>query len=191
MLSVLESNYSVIKEFKHVKINELGIKSSSKLILTSLIAKPLTSSDWPLVPLHPIPSLHSSREILNWIFIVSALNFSFWSDLPSNKRYGIRYKQAVDGKKKSEAVVEVIHTGYWSLIAALHRAKDNGINITEPRFYLDCEVEVLQSIFKSDQEEEIPLLDERLKVLREVGGILCQVSTFLEDFLLPLPLSSN
>jgi hypothetical protein len=41
------------------------------------------------------------------------LNFSFWSELDDEERFAIEYK----GKR---------WTGYWSLVAALQRALDEG-----------------------------------------------------------------
>jgi len=41
------------------------------------------------------------------------LNFSFWSELPDDERFAIEYR----GKR---------WTGYWSLVAALQRALDDG-----------------------------------------------------------------
>ena len=104
----------------------------------------------------------------------SSLNFSFWSALPASSRYGVRWKAGAHGKGELGGADQV-WTGYWSLLAALHRAQEEGINITEPAFYRDCDDEVLRSVFRSDQGEEIPLLEERIRVMREVGTILCQV----------------
>lgn len=72
--------------------------------------------------------------------------------------------------------MEQVWTGYWSLLAALHRAQEEGIDITTPAFYRDCDEDVLRRVFRSDQEEEMPLLEERMRVMREVGTVLCEVN---------------
>lgn len=53
-----------------------------------------------------------------------------------------------------------------------------GIPITCPYLWVDeqiCPDELLRHVFRSDGEEEIPLLPERIAVLREAGEILCEV----------------
>ncbi|GAA5883242.1 hypothetical protein JCM16303_007325 [Sporobolomyces ruberrimus] len=173
MNPVLESARKVTDISQHVKLDKNGIKRASEQILSQLVKEPYTPSSWSLVPLHPVPALHSPEFILNWIFLVSSLNFSFWSSLPSQKRYGVEYETACDGKAK-EGEGEVVWTGYFSLLAALHRAIEEGIDVTNPRWYgKEATDEDLRRVFRSDQEEEMPLLDERIRVLREVGGVLC------------------
>lgn len=210
---VLSSAYFVAEQSEHVHLNREGIASAASkvsllfsscalVLLTrlcfvqlhnNLLEKPYTTSDWSLVPLHPIPSLHPAAELLNFIFTVSSLNFSFWSDLPSEKRYGVKWKTGVDGKETLDAegvAEEKVHTGYWSLISALHRSREEGIDVTNPRWYATAEEEALKRVFRSDQEEEIPLLEERIRVLREVGGVLCEASSFLSLSFPPCSLST-
>jgi hypothetical protein len=110
------------------------------------------------------------------------LNFSFWSDRPAHERYGVKYKTAVDGKEvyvESEQghrqVEEKVHTGYSSLLAALHRAKDEGVDVANPRWYMDASEEDIRRVFRSDQAEEMPLLEDRIRVMRQVGTTLCEV----------------
>lgn len=142
-------------------------------LLSSLVAAPYTVADWSEVPLHPTTALHPPQEVLDWVWLVSSLNFSFWSDLPADQRYGVRWKTGVDGKGTPGE--EKVHTGYWSLIAALHRAKENGTDVANPRWYKDATDEELTQVFQSEQVEEIPLLEKRIEVMREVGTVLCEV----------------
>ncbi|ORY91685.1 hypothetical protein BCR35DRAFT_286654 [Leucosporidium creatinivorum] len=174
---VLSSAYFVAEQSEHVHLNREGIARAALKLYNNLLKKPYTTSDWSLVPLHPNPSLLPAAELLNLIFTVSSLNFSFWSDLPSDKRYGVKWKTGVDGKETLSAAgvaEEKVHTGYWSLISALHRAREEGVDVTNPRWYATADEKALKRVFRSDQEEEIPLLEERIKVLREVGGVLCE-----------------
>ena len=73
-------------------------------------------------PLHICPPepYHSGnplqRFVLDWIFVISSLNFSFWSEKEGTpERYGVEWRSgwATDDRK--------VHTGYWSLVAALNR----------------------------------------------------------------------
>lgn len=56
--------------------------------------------------------------MLNWIFLISALNFSFWSEKEgTGERYGVEWQASWTDERK------VVYTGYWSLVAALNRGK--------------------------------------------------------------------
>ncbi|GAA5839479.1 hypothetical protein JCM3766R1_003557 [Sporobolomyces carnicolor] len=170
---VLDSARQVIEISQHVKLNHEGIKRAAQPILSQLVKEPYTPSSWAAVPLHPVPAKHSAEFILNWVFLVSSLNFSFWSSLPSDKRYGVRYKSACDGKAE-QGRGDVVWTGYFSLLAALHRAIEAGVDVTNPRWYgKEASDAELKDVLRTDQEEEMPLLNERIRVLREVGGVLC------------------
>ncbi|KAF8461395.1 hypothetical protein BDZ91DRAFT_377746 [Kalaharituber pfeilii] len=120
-----------------------------------------STETWSQHELHPKAK---DEDTLHFIFTMDLLNFSFWSELSEEDRFCINYK----GKK---------WTGYWSLIALLQRALDEGIPITCPYFWVDkelCTEELLQHVFRSDGKEPIPLLQERIHCLREAGAILCE-----------------
>jgi hypothetical protein len=59
-----------------------------------------------------------------------------------------------------------------------------GIPILHAEFYASpekCSDQLLESIFRPDENsvETIPLLSERISILREVGSMLCTVSDSL------------
>jgi hypothetical protein len=57
-----------------------------------------------------------TKDTLNWIFLISSLNFSFWSEKEGqHDRYGVEWR--ADWKSEKS----VVWTGYWSLVAALNR----------------------------------------------------------------------
>ncbi|KAG1146581.1 hypothetical protein G6F37_001218 [Rhizopus arrhizus] len=128
--------------------------------------KSYSTKTWNEHPLHP--KIADCRTV-DWIFLIDLLNFSFWSDLdvddkskPHQDRYAIDY----DGKS---------YTGYWSLCAAVNRALDNGIPITLPSYYANkASDQDLLDIFKSDTKETCPMLNERIRVMREAGKVLCE-----------------
>ena len=79
---------------------------------------------WRTHPLHICPpepfcaSDPQTQLCLDWIFLISSLNFSFWSEsdgLP--ERYGVEWREGWDTDRR------VVHTGYWSLIAAVDRGE--------------------------------------------------------------------
>jgi hypothetical protein len=62
-----------------------------------------------------------------------------------------------------------------------HIALEEGIPITDPAFYSSpflCPDSVLEHVFRpaAQSTETIPLLKERIEIMREVGFILCVVS---------------
>ena len=87
-----------------------------------------------------------------------------------------------------------------SAIAPLHRAQSlgvlygrreliklgcEGIPITDSHFWQNEEeftLDVLRHVFRSTTDEEIPLLEERLAVLREAGTVLYEVSPIITEF---------
>lgn len=64
------------------------------------------------------PSLQQTRESFDWLFLVASLNFSFWSEYEGTPdRYGIEWREGWGSDKT------VVHTGYWSLVAAIDRGE--------------------------------------------------------------------
>ncbi|KAM0746603.1 hypothetical protein T439DRAFT_134946 [Meredithblackwellia eburnea MCA 4105] len=170
---VLESAFKVASKARDVKINQDGVNQAARSLFATLQATPYTTSDWAQVPLHPTPSLHPPEELIHWVFLVSTLNFSFWSDLPTPSRFGIRWKLGVEGKGGSDKEGDMkVWTGYWSLLAALHRAREEGVDIVNPRLWKEAPDSEIKRWFKSDQDEEMPLMNDRVRVIREAGTVL-------------------
>ena len=60
-------------------------------------------------------------------------------------------------------------------------ALEEGIPITDPSFYVSkerCPDSLIEHVFRvaHHASEDIPLLPERIAIMREVGAILCAVS---------------
>ena len=138
--------------------------------------------------------------------MIASLNFSFWSEHEGTPdRYGVEWREGWGSDKR------VVHTGYWSLVAAIDRgdylftdvlrecrvipslsfclrvadfllnvALEDGIPITDPQFYaseVNCPDSLIQHVFREapQSKEGIPLLAERMSILRQNGQILCNV----------------
>lgn len=95
--------------------------------------------DWYSHPLHPSPPppppsateaqrRESEDGILDWIFLVSVLNFSFWSDveLDGEKVGGKRFGKGIVVERDGERNCEWF-TGYWSLLACLRGGEEHGL----------------------------------------------------------------
>ncbi|TBU46670.1 hypothetical protein BD309DRAFT_915504 [Dichomitus squalens] len=177
---VLETSERAIEELDLARLNEHGIKSAAIYIHYQMQRGSYLPRTWRTHPLHLCPADPfswddpSTLACLNWIFFISSLNFSFWSELEGQPgRYGVEWREGW-GEERT-----VVHTGYWSLVAAVDRALEEGIPITDPAFYASegcCTDSLIEHVFRpaSQSAETIPLLRERIAILREVGTILCQ-----------------
>ncbi|KAL6696005.1 hypothetical protein J3F84DRAFT_372677 [Trichoderma pleuroticola] len=142
-----------------VAIDMQSTKRAAESIYAQMQEKSYSTSTWSSHELHPKAKDEATAA---FIFTMDLLNFSFWSELPDDERFAIEYK----GKR---------WTGYWSLVAAMQRALEEDIPITDPHFWQneeECNLESLRHVFRSCTEEEMPLLQERLDCLRESGNVL-------------------
>ncbi|UPK89613.1 hypothetical protein LCI18_000548 [Fusarium solani-melongenae] len=158
---VLQSAEYVYDSCIDVAVDMRASKKAAETIYQQMQQKSYSTATWSEHELHPKAKDEST---VNFIFTMDLLNFSFWSELPEDERFAIEYH----GKR---------WTGYWSLVAALQRALDEGIPITDPFYWQnedECTLESLKHVFRSCTEEEIPLLQERLDCLREAGQVLDQ-----------------
>lgn len=116
--------------------------------------KTLCIDNFSQVDFHP---KSSEAHALNWIFLIDTLNFCFWS--PEDKP-----KWKVENQ-----------TGYFALCAAINRALKEGIDITNPKYYINLNVDQLKHLFRSDDgKTQIPLIEERERSLKEVGKVLIE-----------------
>lgn len=109
---------------------------------------------------HPLNPKVANSQAVDWIFLVDALNFSFWT--PTNgEKYKVNYKSNA-------------YTGYWSLCAAVNRAVDELIPITSAQFCCDLTEDEARKLFRSDSGSSIPMLQERVAVMNEIGRVLLE-----------------
>ncbi|TGZ82411.1 hypothetical protein EX30DRAFT_184669 [Ascodesmis nigricans] len=158
---VLESAQYIVDNSIDIFLSRDHIMAAAQKIFTGMKKNEYGTGTWSTHELHPKAK---DASTVDFIFTMDLLNFSFWSDLPEKEGYAVEYK----GKR---------WTGYWSLVAALQRALDEGIPITSPYFWADSELctdDVLRSVFRSATDEEMPMLKERIECLREAGEILCE-----------------
>ncbi|KAJ2974951.1 hypothetical protein NQ176_g5786 [Zarea fungicola] len=161
-----ESETGVLQDVEYVYDNGIDVaidmratKNAADSIYKQMQLKGFSTANWTDNELHPKTKDEST---VAFIFTMDLLNFSFWSELPQDERFAIEYK----GKR---------WTGYWSLVAAMQRALDEGIPITDPHYWLndhEFTLDSLRHIFRSCTEEEMPLLQERYDCLRECGQVL-------------------
>ncbi|CAH0592127.1 unnamed protein product [Chrysodeixis includens] len=147
-----ESGAFIAKNAQYVKIHEAGLDKLCEEMLKSVTSK-LEIPDTGADIIHPNKDHEKAAD---WVFVADALNFCFWS-------YSGAQKWTVDG-----------HSGYYALEAALARAIKEGIDITNPEYYSKITEDQLRTIMRGDNEATIPLFEQRLSVLHEVGSILLE-----------------
>ncbi|KAK8134416.1 hypothetical protein PG984_006428 [Apiospora sp. TS-2023a] len=170
---VLEGAEYVYDNSIDVAVDMRACKNAAAIIHAKMQSEGFSTASWAEHELHP---KSKDESTVAFIFTMDLLNFSFWSLKPEDERFAISYRDRT-------------WTGYWSLVAALQRALEEGIPITDPHYWQsedECNLESLRHVFRSCTDEEMPLLEERLKCLREAGKVLyekysCSVTHLIED----------
>ena len=60
------------------------------------------------------------------------------------------------------------------MVGAVNRAIDEGIKIYDPKYYCKLNLDDIKKIFRSDTTSSMPLPEERVRVLSEVGNKLIE-----------------
>lgn len=164
-----------------VALDMRASKRAAEMIHAKMTEKGYSTKTWSEHELHP---KSKDEATVNFIFTMDLLNFSFWSEVEEeDERSAVEYK----GKR---------WTGYWSLVASLQRALEEGwslcffhtvihclidsvgIPITDPTFWQneeECSLDKMKYIFRSCTEEEMPMIKERLDCLQEASQVLLEV----------------
>lgn len=155
-MDVLQSAKYICDNAIDVGINASGVTNAASKIHEKMNRADYSMQTWSSHELHP---KIKNDAALEFVFFVDLMNFSFWS--PGNEKFTVNYR----GKD---------YTGYWSLCALVHRAIDEGIPVTNPTFWRQAGDNALRRVFRSDSAVDIPLLQERMHVIRESGQVLLE-----------------
>jgi len=107
---VLEGAEYVYDNSIDVAIDMRSTKNAAAAIYNQMQQREYSTAAWAEHELHPKTKDEST---VAFILSIDLLNFSFWSYLPEGRRFAVAYKDKT-------------WTGYWSLVAALQRALDDG-----------------------------------------------------------------
>lgn len=140
-----------------IGIDNDAVGKVAQMILDSERRGELNELDFSSCPVHPKSVDHST---VDWIFFIDLINFSFWSE-DNAKRFVIRY----DG---------VDYDGYYAACACVNRALDAGIPLINAKFMSEISEQQLIDVFASTTGVPIPLIAERLQVIREAGTTLIE-----------------
>ena len=141
-----------------------GTRDAANHLYKAMRERKYSTQTWSEHELHPKLGVDVDEiGLVNFVFTMDLLNFSFWSERSTAERYQVEYQ----GKR---------WTGYNSLVACLRRALDEGIPITTPRFWSnDNFSEKAEQVFRSATDEVAPLLAQRIVVLQEASEVLRRV----------------
>jgi len=145
---VLESVNSLIHNLKHVSIDYDKIDEMSKKFAKDYSEGKIQMPEWKdeIFP-------KENKDFLENLFWLSTINFSF-------KDFGTKESfQTLYNRNK--------YYGSFAMAACFKRALDNGIEVNNPEYMKLIDRKGLRQIFTGNME--IPMLDERLKILNETG----------------------
>jgi len=152
MREVLKTAHAVSGASNQVRINKKAVVGFSKRLHESGIEVP---------PWNRTYHFHEGgRDTVSYLLVLDTLNFCFWP---------------ASGKNRWEIAFGTrILSGYFALAASLTKAMHSGIPLTRADYLAGLSVEALREILGG--RGELPLMEERVKILNELGHIL------LEDY---------
>ena len=109
---VLDDAQFVYDNAIDVAIDSSATKAAASLIWETMKQKDYSFKTWASHELHP---KEKTEATVDFIFTMDLLNFSFWSENGSHEAFAIDYR----GSR---------WRGYWSLVATLQRALDEGMS---------------------------------------------------------------
>lgn len=107
---VLEGAEYVCDNSIDVALDMRSTKVAAGAIYNQMQQKNYSPSTWSDHELHP---KSKDEATVAFIFLMDLLNFSFWSEKPESERFAVSYRDRR-------------WTGYWSLVASIQRALDEG-----------------------------------------------------------------
>ena len=118
----ISSDTKVLQDAEYVYSNSIDVSISRNatvlaavLIWDQMQQRSYDTSAWSKHELHP---KSKDEATVNFIFSMDLLNFSFWSELPEAERFCVTYRDRR-------------WTGYWSLVACIQRALEEGKSLPE------------------------------------------------------------
>lgn len=146
---ILESTWFVVQNADFVKINHAKIAEFSKGFEKNINHYWLKDSPFD------IDQLNTDQKLM-FLVVFNAISFSYWG----NPYWNVEYK----GKLYTR--------GSWSLVASIFRALEENRDILSPAYLATISKKELSEILRGNVE--IPLLNERVKILNEIGSTLMQ-----------------
>ncbi|XP_063599019.1 queuosine 5'-phosphate N-glycosylase/hydrolase-like [Penaeus indicus] len=155
MLWPREGGRFISERAKNVQVVPEGVEKVAVMLSESVKEGKMNLKEFLQNDVLPVDKGLTEEQLLNWTFLVDTLNFNFWTP-DGEPKYTVRDK----GRKR---------TGYMAMVAAINRAIDEGKKIYDPNYYSKLTLDDIKHIFRSETKSSMPLFDERVRVLGEVG----------------------
>ncbi|KAJ8413920.1 hypothetical protein AAFF_G00065180 [Aldrovandia affinis] len=162
-----ESGQWVAERSRDVFIEEDGVRKVAELLYALRGSEVFMPQGWK--KMNPLAPSFDSDLAINWVFVVDTMNFSFWPDRDDQQC------TVTHGGKT--------YSGYMALCAAVTRAMEEGVPITDAAFMASVSEEELGRILRSDTATPMPMLPERHRALTEAGGVLLHHGGSLRQFM--------
>jgi len=155
-LSPAESGSWITSKAVDVKLLDEGVENCAMDIV-----KKISSGELEMTKMFVKTEIHPQKcddSGIDWVFFADTLNFSFW--MPEDgPQYVVTYK-------------DTTYTGYLAMCAAINRALDRDVPLTDPKYFVNVDEAILGNLLVGDQNVPIPLLSKRVECLTEVGKVL-------------------
>lgn len=157
-LGVLSSTRGVVEEGEHAWINMERVEMLATQWVQQIQHRDASTLPTPLWD-ERYHFFDGTARTVNWLLVLDALNFCFWAE-KDQPRWRIHYQG------------ELLN-GYWAEAAALKRAVEEGIALWDAQYLSTISSEQVAQIFRGSPEEPaIPLIEQRVQNLQEVGRVL-------------------
>ncbi len=151
-LSILQSTRYVLENAEHVKINFDAIENLALDVRNFLNGENKHWSD----------NSNDFENAVSRAFWQSVMGFCYWAE---------------KGKEKWQVewpAGNLVTGGWYGVIASYERALSEGIPILDSSWLMDISKEDLRKIFRSSTDSDIPLLEERTEIMKNVAKILVE-----------------
>ncbi len=148
MVNVLDGVKFVVDSSKQVRINEKKIEEFCAAFTPDNIKHWFSVAPFDF-------SGFSDGEKLHFLLVFGAMSFCYWGE----PKWTVQYQN-----KKFD--------GSWGMVTALRRAIDSGTPVLDMQFLANITKGEFSDILQGNVE--IPLFEERLKIIREIGRVLVE-----------------
>lgn len=145
---------------KDVSINDDAVKKLASVLADAVQCGKVGYQAYKDKSNFPVELQLSLPELLNWTFLIDALNFNFWTP-DGQPKFTVTYNKTT-------------RVGYLAMVDAVNRAIAEGKPMHDPTFYGKLMLKDVQHIFRSDTKSLMPLFDERVRILAEVSAKLLE-----------------
>jgi hypothetical protein len=144
----IATQYPIWNEPKYVFINEEGLNQVAEKVASAEMNVP----SWRA----PVFPAGDDETFLNFIAVGNCINFAF-TDFDTHQSFSVNYK-------------DTEWRGAFGMWACLLRAVDRGTDILNGAFLSEMDRSQCEEIFEAPSR--IPMIEERWRILREVGCVL-------------------